>query len=90
MKNVAFHYLHACAHCDGLLGRGSSHLKLCRVPHHAFANSGHDFVWIAAHIVFIGSPPRLAEDVVRLVPVVLPGNARKALSGVQSFPKMIG
>jgi hypothetical protein len=32
--NVAFHYLRARADCDGLLGRGSSQLKLCRVPHH--------------------------------------------------------
>jgi len=39
---------------------------LCRASHYAL---------IAAHIVSIGSIPRLAEDVVRLVPVFPPGNA---------------
>ena len=72
MKIVAFHYLHARADCDGFLDRGSSHLKLCGVPHTrpsksapyaAYASRPFGHVSVAAHIVFIGGVPRLTEDV---------------------------
>src|SRR4029450_6436000 len=49
---------------------------LCRAFHYAL---------IAAHIVFIGSAPRLAEDVVRLVPVFPPATR----GGVSSVPTLL-
>src|SRR4029450_7504748 len=52
---------------------------LCRAFHYAL---------IAAHIVFIGSAPRLAEDVVRLVPV-FPSATREGVSSVPT-PKHWG
>ena len=51
----------------------------CRAFHYAL---------IAAHIVFIGSTPRLAEDVVRLVPV-FPPVTREGVSSVPA-PLNIG